>query len=498
MSKLYKSEQCVEADPCRLEPADVEAFFINDDFKEETGADPAMGMDEPKDGAGSTDPLEETAVSAQAAMPLEAASAVEMIAASKSAEGANEAETVEKKLEGGTPEPELEKLFDVAGHIRSLLEAGQQKIGKETGKKAFMPENQDFAVETPSEGKKGVPRTFSPPKYHTGDGASVKAKDHGESNPEIRVEAETEAAIERAKIFPEARQETGQPVENAKNQAESLLNQAQLQIKQRLEGAGQQAGAILSGAQQQAGQITFKASQQAQAMLQDAERQAESLVESARQKVLLLIENAKKEAEKITEAARQEAARLTAAAQKEAGDLRKAAVEESTHLKNQARQEGFETGRREAAAQIRQELEQNLAAAFALLNQAEEERLKRISSSEPELLKLAVAIAEKIIGAELELNPTAMLEITREALTRAQVSNNIVIRVNQADLKVFMEHSAVLQKAFTEPKMIRIEEDPGVAPGNCFIETEHGNIDPRIKSQLEMIWAELLKAGAIS
>jgi flagellar assembly protein FliH len=178
--------------------------------------------------------------------------------------------------------------------------------------------------------------------------------------------------------------------------------------------------------------------------------------------------------------------------------LLKAATEESVHLKNQARQEGLETGRKEGAAQIQKELEQNLATAIALVNQAEEERLKRIGSSEQELLKLAVEIAEKIVGAELQLNPGAMLEITREALTRVATANNIIIRVNSEDYKRFMERSTTLQKAFTEPKMIRVEEDPGITPGNCFIETEHGNIDPRIKSQLEVIWAELLKAGAIS
>jgi flagellar assembly protein FliH len=493
LSKLYKSEQCVEADPCRLEPADVEAFFINDEFKGETSAEPAAETDGPKEGAESANTSGETAASIETAVSLETASASKTASSSDSDVSANEAEGM--KDESATPKPELEKLFDVAGHIRSLLEAGHQAAELDSGKKTLKSETVDLDAETPSEVKKGVPKAFSPPKYRTEKAASAGAETHSEAD----LEAEAEAARERAKqIFTEAQKEVGELTANAKNQAESLLSEAQLQLKQRLEGAEQQAGSILTGAQQQAGQITTSASQQAKSLLQDAEKQAEFLMESNRQKVLLVIENAKKEAEKITGAARQEAAELTGAAKKDADDLHKAAIEESIQLKNQAKQEGLEAGRSEGMVQIRQELEQNLAAALSLANQAEEERLKRIGSSEPELLKLAVAIAEKIIGVELQLHPDTQVEIAREALSRVAMSNNIVIRVNPADLKVFTEHSAVLQKAFTEPKMIRIEEDPGVAPGNCFIETERGNIDPRIKSQLEVIWTELLKAGAIS
>ena len=39
--------------------------------------------------------------------------------------------------------------------------------------------------------------------------------------------------------------------------------------------------------------------------------------------------------------------------------------------------------------------------------------------------------------------------------------------------------------------------DPGIGTGGCFIETELGNIDARLKTQLQLVLVELLKVGRL-
>jgi flagellar assembly protein FliH len=76
-------------------------------------------------------------------------------------------------------------------------------------------------------------------------------------------------------------------------------------------------------------------------------------------------------------------------------------------------------------------------------------------------------------------------------------ANKITLRIHSDDLPVIRENLVLLQSAFNEPKPIEIKEDCGISKGSCFIETDHGNLDARIKSQLERIMTELLKVGQI-
>ncbi|HEX7714034.1 MAG TPA: FliH/SctL family protein, partial [Bacillota bacterium] len=104
---------------------------------------------------------------------------------------------------------------------------------------------------------------------------------------------------------------------------------------------------------------------------------------------------------------------------------------------------------------------------------------------------------EKIIGAELELDPARQVEIVREALLRAANAESVEVRVHPDDLAICEQNIQRLQEAFADPKPIRFTADPGLAPGSCFIETNLGNVDARLKSELDMILAELLKARQI-
>lgn len=144
-----------------------------------------------------------------------------------------------------------------------------------------------------------------------------------------------------------------------------------------------------------------------------------------------------------------------------------------------------------------QEMEANLADSLKLLNQAETERIRRITSSEAELLKLASGIAEKIIGSELQSHPEQYLSLVKEALGKVATANSITVKINPEDERLIQENFPVLQEVFSEPKTIGIKSDQTVPPGNCFVETEHGKVDARIKSQLEGIMKEILKVGQV-
>jgi flagellar assembly protein FliH len=200
---------------------------------------------------------------------------------------------------------------------------------------------------------------------------------------------------------------------------------------------------------------------------------------------LIELEQIREEADALLNQARAAAQQIVAAARQEA-----------EQIKSKARSAGELEGRNSGLEQIRREMAGTLAEAARTLATAEEERQSRIVSSETELLTLAAGIAAKILHAELTLNPGARLEIAKAALSKFSAANRYRVRMNPADLEELTgDVVPELQSVFGEPKCIGVEADPVVARGECFIETDHGNIDVRIRTQMELIMKELIKVG---
>jgi len=198
------------------------------------------------------------------------------------------------------------------------------------------------------------------------------------------------------------------------------------------------------------------------------------------------------------EAAQLEAQAIVERARAEAEGILAAALEQATQIKNEARISGKAEGYQTGLTNIRQELSANLTQALVILSEAETEKEQRILASEPEILKLAVAIAEKVLHAELRLDPERQLVILKNALARFFGAANFKIRVNPADLEHLSESGVPeLQAIFSEPKNLEFMADPGIGIGGCYIETELGNIDARLKSQLQLVLSELLKVGQL-
>src|SRR5207249_3048793 len=106
-------------------------------------------------------------------------------------------------------------------------------------------------------------------------------------------------------------------------------------------------------------------------------------------------------------------------AQRAGERMLKQAREEADRIRAQAAAEGRERG---------------LAAVTELLAQARVHASRARSRAAPELRSLAVRIAEKILGRELQLHPDAITDIVREALVAAGTARQIVIRCHPDDL----------------------------------------------------------------
>jgi flagellar assembly protein FliH len=184
-------------------------------------------------------------------------------------------------------------------------------------------------------------------------------------------------------------------------------------------------------------------------------------------------------------------------AQREAGSL----IEES---RREGFQAGYAAGMQRAALEIqtkadakaKSEIQLALAhgrKAFELLAQEiASAKIEWMTRWETNAIKLCVAIAEKVIRAELASQPRLSQTMIRELLEMASSEQRVIARVHPQDAEA-LNHPAEETGGFPRfRQMVEFRPDPSLSRGDCVVELEQGYLDGRITAQLERLTAELV------
>ena len=163
---------------------------------------------------------------------------------------------------------------------------------------------------------------------------------------------------------------------------------------------------------------------------------------------------------------------------------------------------GVADGERKAAATIRSEQQSELAAEKNRVNALVEEVRDHLSTlykeSEEAVLKFAFGVAEKIIRREVGLDRGIVLGNIKESVRRVLGVERVTIRVHPGDLASVREKKSIIQANGDSIREIVVEADEGLNPGDCVLESEMGNIDARISTQLKQIENMLFESKVVS
>jgi flagellar assembly protein FliH len=153
------------------------------------------------------------------------------------------------------------------------------------------------------------------------------------------------------------------------------------------------------------------------------------------------------------------------------------ALVEST--KAQAHADGYAEG----AAAADREMSDMMATMRNLVDMARVERHKLMEDAEPELVRLAIGIAERVLHQQIALDRGVVVEMARFAIARLVDRESVTVRVNPGDIERMREHRDEFLDA-GDIKNFRVVEDQRVDRGGVVVETDGGTIDARIGTQL--------------
>lgn len=194
-------------------------------------------------------------------------------------------------------------------------------------------------------------------------------------------------------------------------------------------------------------------------------------------------------------------------AQEQARQLVLDAESQAEGLRNAARQMGHATGSLQAEAEfeaavdaevqlrVAERLNQLVPALQAATAQLIRDREEILLHWESAVVKLSLALAERIVRREIDSQPTAPRSLIAEALQLTAGASSVVLRLNPADVQEIKMHADDWQQLLANQRSLKVIADPGISRGGCLLETPAGEIDGRIETQLARISAELLGEG---
>lgn len=167
------------------------------------------------------------------------------------------------------------------------------------------------------------------------------------------------------------------------------------------------------------------------------------------------------------------------------------AQQEADAIRRQAEREGFTAAMQTVEGMIRNELSAVIPALKLAVQNIQEAKHSWLRHWEAAAVRVAGAIAEKLVRREIGRHPEITLELVREALELAAGSSQVRIQLNPGDLAALGGQLSVLIDEIAPLAGAEVNADPEITSGGCRVETRFGVIDQQFEAQLKRIEEEL-------
>lgn len=158
----------------------------------------------------------------------------------------------------------------------------------------------------------------------------------------------------------------------------------------------------------------------------------------------------------------------------------------SAEIERRAYEQGFAKGERDGKKIGLDQIVPYLENFKRLGEQLAGSRERLLEEVEPMAVKLALAIASKVVKKEVADDKQTAARLTRDAVRKIVDRQKLIIHVSQTDHDLISELLPDIL-CMEGVKECSVVPDPNVAPGGCILETEGGSVDARIATALEEI-----------
>ena len=259
------------------------------------------------------------------------------------------------------------------------------------------------------------------------------------------------------------------------------------------ERGGEYTGPTVDDLRREAEQFKKDWEAEKERMLAQAQAEAEKIKKEAEKVAFDEVKRKNNQAQKIRQDAEDQAQVILAEARTKATELENEIKSRVTQTEREAYEKGHADGHEKGFEEGKAEVARLVESLHSIITKAIEKRNEIIQEAETQIINLVLLIVKKVIKVISENQKNVVINNVVQALRKLKSRGDVVIRVNLADLELTSEHVKDFMKMVENVKSITVLEDSSVDRGGCIIETDFGQIDARISSQLHEIEERILE-----
>ncbi len=174
-------------------------------------------------------------------------------------------------------------------------------------------------------------------------------------------------------------------------------------------------------------------------------------------------------------------------AQEEAEKIKNKAMDETDIIQDNAAKDGYNKGKEEGFEAGNKWAKSAIKKLNIILSTVAREQTNLVRDAKEQIAEIVIVMARKIINTMVETQSRVVYDNIISVLKNLKGRAEIIIRVNGEDLAQTTKHKREFLQMIEGIERIKITEDNTVDKGGCIIETEYGDIDSRITTQLSKI-----------
>ncbi|WP_260739240.1 FliH/SctL family protein [Tunturiibacter lichenicola] len=146
------------------------------------------------------------------------------------------------------------------------------------------------------------------------------------------------------------------------------------------------------------------------------------------------------------------------------------------------RSEAKAEGRREWELELEERIAEERAVVFKIVEEFHDQRSKYFAEVEGEVVKLALAVAKRVLHREAQLDPLLLTGVVRVALEKLAQDSTAVLRVPTKELQTW--HQVFVENHNSSFELLA---DERLGSGECVLDTNVGKIELGVSAQLQEI-----------
>ncbi len=148
---------------------------------------------------------------------------------------------------------------------------------------------------------------------------------------------------------------------------------------------------------------------------------------------------------------------------------------------------GKDEGYKDGLGQIDSKIQQ-VAETVAVIKKHQHEYIR---SAEDFIVDFSIKMVEEMVGSgvleQQKISVEKITEFVNSTLDNFADSTKYIFQVHKETLPVMQEYLDKIKDCFKEKTIVSVVEEPSLAPGDCFVETDFGALDGKIKTHFREI-----------